>query len=61
MKLEVGIEECLHIDFEYFKSRYHLKDVVTGKVNFFLVKIKLKFMELAIIKKEAIGQGKSCQ
>jgi vacuolar protein sorting-associated protein 26 len=31
---------------------------VTGKVNFFLVKIKLKYMELAIIKKEVIGAGR---
>lgn len=55
LKLEVGIEECLHIDFEYFKSKYHLRDVVTGKVNFYLVKIKIKYMELAIIRKEVIG------
>jgi hypothetical protein len=23
--LQVGIEECLHIEFEYDKARYHLK------------------------------------
>ncbi|CAK82895.1 unnamed protein product (macronuclear) [Paramecium tetraurelia] len=61
LKLEVGIEDCLHIDFEYFKSRYHLRDVVTGKVNFYLVKIKIKYMELAVIRKEQIGQGNTQQ
>ncbi|CAD8186298.1 unnamed protein product [Paramecium octaurelia] len=61
LKLEVGIEDCLHIDFEYFKSRYHLRDVVTGKVNFYLVKIKIKHMELAVIRKEQIGQGTTQQ
>lgn len=61
LKLEVGIEECLHIDFEYFKSKYHLRDVVTGKVNFYLVKIKIKYMELAVIRKEVIGQGQQQQ
>ena len=25
--MEVGIEDCLHIDFEYNKSFYHLKDI----------------------------------
>lgn len=32
IKLEVGIEECLHIEFEYNKNRYHLKDCIAGKV-----------------------------
>ncbi|CAD8058956.1 unnamed protein product [Paramecium primaurelia] len=61
LKLEVGIEECLHIDFEYFKSKYHLRDVVTGKVNFYLVKIKIKYMELSVIRKEQFGQGQQQQ
>ncbi|CAD8182131.1 unnamed protein product [Paramecium pentaurelia] len=61
LKLEVGIEDCLHLDFEYFKSRYHLRDVVTGKVNFYLVKIKIKYMELAVIRKEQIGSGTNQQ
>lgn len=25
IKMEVGIEDCLHIEFEYNKSKYHLK------------------------------------
>jgi vacuolar protein sorting-associated protein 26 len=33
--MEVGIEECLHIEFEYDKSMYHLRDVVIGKVSVF--------------------------
>ena len=42
IKMEVGIEDCLHIEFEYDKSRYHLKDVILGKIFFLLVKIKIK-------------------
>lgn len=34
LKMEVGIEDCLHIEFEYDKSAYHLQDVVIGKVRF---------------------------
>lgn len=57
VKLEVGIEDCLHIEFEYDRTRYHLGDVVTGRVNFLLVKIRIKYMELAVIRREAAGQG----
>jgi len=57
IKMEVGIEECLHIEFEYDKSKYHLNDVVIGKVYFLLVRIKIKSMELAIVKRESAGSG----
>lgn len=57
IKMEVGIEDCLHIEFEYNKSKYHLKDIVIGKIYFLLVRIKIKHMELAIIKREAAGAG----
>ncbi|KAL1130669.1 hypothetical protein AAG570_011911 [Ranatra chinensis] len=57
IKMEVGIEDCLHIEFEYNKSKYHLKDVIVGKIYFLLVRIKLKHMEIAIIKRETTGSG----
>jgi len=57
IKMEVGIEECLHIEFEYDKSKYHLADVIIGKVYFLLVRIKIKHMELAVIRREAAGTG----
>ena len=57
IKMEVGIEDCLHIEFEYNKSKYHLKDAVLGKIFFLLVRIKIKHMEIAIIKRETTGTG----
>ncbi len=36
--MEVGIEDCLHIEFEYDKARYHMKDVVVGRIHFLLVR-----------------------
>ena len=57
IKMEVGIEESLHIEFEYNKSKYHLKDVIVGKIHFLLVRVKIKFMELSIIRKEITGYG----
>lgn len=59
IKMEVGIEDCLHIEFEYNKSKYHLKDVIVGKIYFLLVRIKIKNMELSIIRRESVGTGPS--
>jgi len=55
IKMEVGIEDCLHIEFEYNKSKYHLKDVIIGKVYFLLVRLRIKHMELCLIKRETYG------
>jgi len=57
IKMEVGIEDCLHIEFEFGKSKYHLQDVVIGKVYFLLVRIKIKHMEVVVIKRESTGSG----
>ncbi|KAH9010137.1 vacuolar protein sorting-associated protein 26-domain-containing protein [Lactarius hengduanensis] len=59
IKMEVGIEDCLHIEFEYNKSKYHLKDVIVGKIYFLLMHIKTKHMELSIIRRETTGSPPS--
>jgi vacuolar protein sorting-associated protein 26 len=59
--MEVGIEEWLHIEFEYQSAKYTLKDVVLGKVYFNLVRIKIKQMELAVVRKETIGAGTNAE
>jgi len=38
-------------------DRYHLKDVIVGKIYFLLVRIKIKHMEIQIIKRESTGSG----
>ena len=38
-------------------DRYHLKDVIIGKIYFLLVRIKLKNMELEIRRRESTGSG----
>lgn len=55
IKMDVGIEDCLHIEFEYSKSQYHLKDVIVGRIYFLLVRLKIKHMELSIIRRETTG------
>lgn len=57
IKMEVGIEECLHIEFEFERSKFHLRDCILGKVNFNLVRIKIKLMELSLIRRESVGSG----
>jgi len=55
VKLEVGIEDCLHIEFEYDATRLALDDDVTGRVHFLLVRIRIKTMELALVRRETVG------
>ncbi|KAK6591137.1 vacuolar sorting targeting 26 [Cryptosporidium xiaoi] len=59
IKMEVGVEGCLHIELEYNKSTYHLKDVVLGKVYFSIVRLKIKYMEIDVIRLETCGSGSS--
>jgi hypothetical protein len=41
IKTEVGIEDCLHLEIEFAKSKFHLGDVIIGKIDFLLVRIKV--------------------
>lgn len=61
LKMEVGIEDCLHIEFEYDKSKYHTRDVIIGKVYFLLVRLKVKHMEIDIIRRETTGPNPTSQ
>ena len=57
IKMEVGIEDCLHIEFEFSRSVFTMRDCILGKVYFNLVRIKIKHMELNIIRKETVGSN----
>ena len=57
IKMEVGIEDCLHIEFQYERRIYNLQDTILGKIHFLLVRIKIKHMELAVIRRETSGDG----
>ena len=41
----------------HFFWRYHLNDVIIGKIYFLLVRIKIKNMELEIRRRESTGSG----
>ncbi|KAJ6597511.1 vacuolar protein sorting-associated protein 26-domain-containing protein, partial [Mycena vulgaris] len=56
IKMEIGIGDCLHIEFECNKCKYvYLKDIIVGKIYFLLVRIKIKHMVLSIIRRETTG------
>lgn len=57
LQLEVGIEDCLHLEFTYSSGTYGIKDCVHGKIFFVLVRINLKKMELEVRRRETIGSG----
>jgi vacuolar protein sorting-associated protein 26 len=59
IKQEVGIEDVLHIEFEYNRSKFHTRDVIIGKIFFLLVRIKIKHMEVILVRKESVGPGAS--
>jgi len=57
IRMEVGIDNLVHLEYELFQNKYHLKDCVLGKVYFVEVKMKVKLVELQIVKIETIGTG----
>lgn len=55
IKLEVGIEHALHIEFEYQRAVFELHDAIIGRVYFGLVRVRLTHAELAIVCRETVG------
>jgi vacuolar protein sorting-associated protein 26 len=58
LKMDVGVEDWLHVVFETNKSSYILKDIIEGTVTFKNVSKRLGTVELQLVKKETlIGFG----
>ena len=55
IRLEVGIEDWLHLVFDVDSRNFGLKDIIKGRVTFKKVSIRMKSMEIQIIKKESIA------
>jgi vacuolar protein sorting-associated protein 26 len=53
IRLEVGIEDWLHLVFDVDSRNFGLKDTLKGRVTFKKVCIRMKSMEIQIIKKES--------
>ena len=55
--MEVGIEELLNIKINIDKKLYSLKGCLEGSIEFSIVKLMIKKMEMNIIRKEILGIG----
>ncbi|KAJ5079714.1 vacuolar protein sorting-associated protein [Anaeramoeba ignava] len=53
---EIGIQDMVHIQVEYLRSKFHLRDVVIGRILFLLSRIKLEKIILGVIKREISGK-----
>lgn len=57
ISMDVGIKDCLAIRLDIEHSVFHLNEVILGTILFDLVRIRMKRMELTIIKREYFGRG----
>jgi vacuolar protein sorting-associated protein 26 len=55
VRLEVGIEDCLHIEFAYDRTVLGLTDALTGHVDFLLVRVRIKNAEVSLVRRELAG------
>ncbi|KAK8793016.1 hypothetical protein WA538_002527 [Blastocystis sp. DL] len=57
IRMEVGVEDCLQIEFRFDKDTYCLTDAITGSIHFILARIHILHMDIEIIRKEIVGSG----
>jgi vacuolar protein sorting-associated protein 26 len=57
IKSQVGIKNCLLIEVEWAKERFHLNEIIFGKVSFLQVRVKIARMKISLIRREKLGMG----
>jgi hypothetical protein len=57
VKLEMGIDNLIHLEYELFRTKYHLDDSIVGRILFLKVGMRVKTIELHLAKKETVGHG----
>ena len=58
VKIEAGYEDAVQIELELNKLKYHLQDVVLGRIYFHIIRVRLLYVVVQIVRKESIGYGK---
>jgi len=61
LRLEVGIDQLLHIDFEFTNCAYSLTDCIIGKVFFLMVRLPIHRMDIVLKRKETLYNGSETQ
>jgi vacuolar protein sorting-associated protein 26 len=54
VRMEVGMSNLIHLEYEIFQNKFSLKDCILGKIYFSYVNLKVKSVELHLIRKENI-------
>jgi vacuolar protein sorting-associated protein 26 len=57
VRYEIGVPGKLHIEIEYEKNTYHLRDCIIGKLHFMMLKVKFVKAEIRIMRRETCGTG----
>jgi vacuolar protein sorting-associated protein 26 len=57
VKMEVGIENFIQLEYEIFRNKFVLDDCILGKIYFIKINIPVKSMEIILYKKETIVNG----
>lgn len=57
IRMEVGFSNLIHLEYELFQSKYNLDECIVGKVYFVSVMMKVKTVEIHLVKNETIGSG----
>ncbi|CAB3409213.1 unnamed protein product [Caenorhabditis bovis] len=57
--LNVGVNDLLSVEIEYNHTTFHLHDVIVGRVYFMQVGLKLKVVELTVVRIETVRCGTS--
>lgn len=61
LRLEVGIEQLLHIDFEFLSSHFVLTECIIGKIFFLMVRLPIRRMDIIIKRRETLFSGTDSQ
>ena len=54
IRLEIGVTNKLHMEYELFQSKFHLNDVITGKIFIVDINTLINYIEINLIKKETV-------
>lgn len=55
MRLELGVDSLIHLEFVCNKESYHLKEIISGKIVFYQIAIEIASIRLSLLRKETFG------
>lgn len=59
--LEIGVDQCLHLEVEYENTRLHLNDILKGKIRFAKNKLRISNMFAQFLRREDLYPVNGCE